>query len=530
MKKIIILLIISFTLFNCSDVLDITPPGKLTAVSAYNTSEDAIMLVTGCYDIMGETWAIEFPWMSGDMSAGDAWKGGDSPGDQFELDDMAYFTSDASNKFNWYRWRAYWMGIYRCNTALKYIPEIEMNNDLQNRLLAEVRFLRAFYYFELMKNYKELPILTEPTSLTDLSSPRAPIKELCEDLLEPELIAVAQMLPQKSEYSTADAGRATRGAALGLLAKLYLFEGSWERSYILDGAFDAEAKFRLAAETAKTVIDEGEYELEEDFWKTFDVDNPNGIESIFETQNSSDQTYSEGSSLPTFTRSRNDLGWGFFMPSQHLINAFEPGDPRLEKTVVQDGDTIVIIENGDTIDYKPDYMVTIARPGTMAFKYYVPEVKRPVGNEYEQSNYNVKIMRYADLLLMYAEACNEIQDTDEALWALEKVRNRARQMSDDPSQVLPEITTTDQAELRLLIEHERRVELATEFHRFYDIVRTGRAPEIIASIYEYNNSGDENNEKDGDAWGALFEQNKNEFFGIPQTDIDATGWTQNNGY
>lgn len=514
MKKILKYSLFFFTMLIFADCdngyIEIPADGQIDITTAFNNENDAIYLVNGCYDVLQFNWGVEVPRMLGDLCSDNAWKGGDSPSDQGEFLELMYFTAGTNNKFIQYYWKSYWMGIYRCNLSLQEIPKIEeINNTLRNRLLAEAKFLRAYYYFELVRNFGDLPILTSPISSDEIKMPRQPKKDVYEQLIEKDLIEVATVLPQKSEYSSVDMGRATRGAALSLLTKVYLYEKKWDDAY----------------STSKTVIEEGEYSLQPNFRNIFDIDYPNSVESIFEVQNSGNQTYIEGAGLPVGTRSRADGGWGWFIPSTNLLLAFEKGDPRKNLTIVSNGDTHVEDHLGEP------YKVTPLPPYRMDYKLYIPKAKR-VANEWQHTNYDYKLIRYADLLLMYAESANESSKVTDALWALEQVRARARNMQANPS-VLPEVTVTNQSDVREAIRHERRVELAMEFERFYDLVRWGIAKEVLNKFADFNvNSGLTISEhpEQGDEKGRLFQTGKHELFAIPVRDVELAGWTNNPGY
>jgi tetratricopeptide (TPR) repeat protein len=487
----------------CESFIDIPVEGVLSSESAYRSESDAIAVVTGCYDaIHGNNWNICFPIMFGDWCSDDSWKGGENASDQGESLEVMYFYAGTNNKFVEYIWRVRWMGIYRCNNALQVIPAIDMNVALKERLLAEVKFLRAYQYFELVKHFGDLPKVTIPVTPAEAKLPREDKSVIYAEIIEKDLTEAAGVLPQKDAYSPDNAGRATRGAALAFLGKAYLYQGKYQQAFDL----------------FKTVINEGKYALEADFLSNWDVDNENNIESVFELQEDGSQIYSEGSGLPTLMRSRADGGWGYNLPSTSLLNAFEPGDPRRKLT---------IIEEGDIIEGASYSMNNVLPPKRTSHKHYIPKAKR-VSNEWEHSNYNLRIFRYADLLLMYAEAAVGIQDASTARWALEQVRARARNLSEDPS-ALPEVTTTDLTELTKAIQHERRVELALEQTRFWDICRWGIAKQVLTEFYEFNMNANAASDR-GDDKGRLFQEGKHELFAIPAKDCEVAGWTNNPGY
>ena len=288
------------------------------------------------------------------------------------------------------------------------------------------------------------------------------------------------MLPQRSQYAAADMGRATRGAALGILGKAQLYQGKWD-----------EAKATL-----KTIIDEGEYELLPNFGDVWSVNHNNSKESLFEAQQmyNGDQ-YATGGSLTIVTGCRNGVGdgWSWGQPTSDLENAFiAAGDTeRLRWTIIKTACTEIAGENefdkfiaNNTslckvtdqkfVDYKEkfgwtdetyygSYIIDPAqhKSARIIRKYFVPLEDRPEIYNTDKIPLNHRILRYADVLLMYAEACAETGDNTNAQWALNQVRNRVG---------LANVTSTGTA-LRDAIRAERRLELAHEQCRLYDLRR-----------------------------------------------------------
>ena len=515
MKKILIFIIALGLFTRCGeDFIEVPVNGVLEISTAFNTPDDAKMLVTGCYDILQQPWTMQTQWLLGDLCAENAWKGGDGPGDNAEFTPLMYFTAGTNNNFVQYMWNSHWMGIYRCNLALQEIPKISgVEPNLQQRYLAEAKFLRAFLYFGLIRNFGDLPIITTPIAIGEYDQPRQPKRKVYDELIEKDLKEIAEILPQKSEYHASDMGRATRGAALALLTKAHLYQEEWNDAYT----------------TAGTVISEGEYWLQSDFRDIFRISHPNGCESIFEVQASNNQSFNEGTFLTKACRNRLDGGWGWFLPSTYLLKSFEPGDPRKDLTVTTNDAMYV---EGYDIPY------TMKRgsdgnlvPYTMNYKQYIPPLERPA-NEEQRTDYDYKLIRYADLLLMRAEAANELGMNPDALSALEEVRGRARNMQTDIT-VLPEVVSTDQVVVRDAIRHERHIELAMEFERFYDIVRWGIAKQELDKFVDFNMNSTlskEEHPEQGDNKGSLFKVGKHELFAIPEKDVKLAGWQNNPGY
>jgi hypothetical protein len=247
------------------------------------------------------------------------------------------------------------------------------------------------------------------------------------------------------------------------------------------------------------------YSLFPNYEKQFRIENENNSESIFEIQANYDANNADLSNCQySQTQGNRDAnaGWGFNVPTEDLVNAFETGDPRLQGSVMIAG---TVTPEGDAVP-----LPSAGAPSRYNMKSYVPFALAVVDNQ--GADQNKRVLRYAEVLLMNAEANNELGNSADALASLEMVRARARSNSASPATTLPAVTTTDQATLRTTIWHERRVELAMEFDRFFDLVREGQAPAKLGP--------------------KGFKEGINEIFPIPQTQIDLSGGTlvQNPGY
>ncbi|MNX76071.1 SusD family protein [compost metagenome] len=244
------------------------------------------------------------------------------------------------------------------------------------------------------------------------------------------------------------------------------------------------------------------YSLLPNYEKVFRIENENSVESIFEIQcallpNNKDASNSQYSQVQG-VRGVTGGGWGFNVPSANLAAAYETGDPRRDATIIFRGETTpsgdVISATGDNPMYNQ--------------KSYVP-FSLFVSGFNEGAQQNVRMLRYSDVLLMNAEAANELNNSGQAISSLEQVRLRARQGN---TAILPKVTTTDQNEMRKAIYRERRVEFAMEFDRYFDVIRQGRGTEVFGPK----------------GWKA----GRNEVWPIPQTEIDLSGGvlTQNPGF
>ena len=273
----------------------------------------------------------------------------------------------------------------------------------------------------------------------------------------------------KSEYTLDDLGRITKGAARGLLTKTYLWQEKWG----------------LAEDTANDIIISGEYYLESDYANIFTTAGENGPGSVFEIQymtesggNWGENNANEGSFTNVFTRARGQFnGFGFNIPTQDLVDAFflenaNAEDPRLRSTVFREGDMMGDrgVFTKDATGYPHDYY---------AKKYFNSQSEEAsFGDPVANGGSNDRVIRYSDVLLMHAEAAAKNGNEPGARMSLELVRERAR--GGNPN-ILPEVTSSGQA-LIDAIYHERRVELALEGHRFFDLVRTGRAVEELGAL------------------------------------------------
>lgn len=393
--------------------------------------------------------------------------------------------------------------VNKCNNTLFQIKNntnIVATPDIKIQTEAEARFLRGYAYFNLVRFFGRVPLfdslVTDPTAQNN--KPQSSPAQLYA-FIESDLQFAAANLPLN--WDPRFVGRATRGAANGLLAKVYLYQQKWA----------------LAMSTANMVMTSGQYNLSTPYSKIFEEDGENSPESVFEIQGTADASVPTSNGIQ-YTQVQSvrgsgiwNLGWGFNSPSPQLANAYEPNDPRRARTILF---TSTATTPGFTM-YGELTPVGLPNPRYNQKVYTTAARRASVGSN---SGWwmNIRILRYADVVLMYAEAANELGGTanmDLAKAALNSVRARARVGA--PGGTLPDITTTDQNVLRDAIRQERRVELGMEHERFFDIVRWGIAGVVLpaAGKTNYNNSRD-----------ALLP--------IPQQQIDLSGGvlTQNPGY
>ncbi len=478
--KIIIsfLLVASLLLMTgCEDFLQKDPQGEMTQEAFPVTASDALLATNAVY-VSVRNWAYHsggYPIM--DIMSDDAHKGS-NPNDQLPTigpyESFAHTTTqDGLDRW----WSALYEGIKRANVVIEKVPSIAMNQDLRDRYVAEASFLRGLYYFDLVRAFGGVPKVTSTTP--DTKVPRSTAEEIY-SLIISDLELAALDLPDRSAYGPDDAGRATKGAAKSLLARVYLFMGDFENA----------EKYSLE------VILSDEYDLEAVYADANGKNGEHGVESVFEigameVEGSGGNQYANTQGV----RGSPNRGWGFNRPSLDLRNSFEEGDPRLDATIIDLGETldgILILGDGTTPDEVRDENDVL-----LEVECYNQKVWYPGSSTITQWGHNRRLIRYADVLLMAAEALNENDNPDDALLYLNEVRKRARQGNDA---ILPDITVTEKSALREIILKERRHELALEGHRFWDLVRTGRAAAVLGPMG--------------------FEAGKHELFPIPQNEID----------
>lgn len=603
------LVIAGLSVAGCDDFLASEPLGELTSESFFETQDHALWATNATYAKLRDWNVHVFAWIGMTDIAGDDAHKGSTPTDADFLGDLDDMTHDAGNiAFN-DTWQGYFQGVHRANTAIRGIPNVEMDEQLKARLIAENKFLRAYFYFFLVRAFGGVPLITEPLDDGPYQLPRASEEEIY-DLIEQDLKEAIEVLPEKSAYSASDVGRATKGAARGLLAKVNLFRGDY-----------AEAELY-----ARQVIDSGEYSLVDDYWGIFRQSGEHGPESVFEASTVALEEGGAGSQYAQVqgVRGEPNLGWGFNVPTTDLEAAFEPGDPRQQATILYEWE---MIPDGSGAFVRINQQVPVNRYNEKA----QPPLDSPGGSG--NSGVNIRRLRYSDVILIAAEAAFRNGNEGEARRLLNMVRQARRegrqatlgiqpeQMADEiatdrlgltagnrvfaryvhpdspaadaglqstvisffttpavveyaenmdvitsvggtpinnlndynsataglapgeqvpvtilrvrqtregdgvatttetiqatitAAPLLPDVTASGQ-DLLEAIWHERRVELALEQHRFFDIVRQGRAAQLLNAL------------------GIPFVEGKHNRYPIPTSEIDLSGGliTQNPGY
>ncbi|MCT4672455.1 MAG: RagB/SusD family nutrient uptake outer membrane protein [Prolixibacteraceae bacterium] len=504
---IISLLLLGLGFSSCENYLDKQPLGDLSPENYYSTAEGAEAGVNAAYSYLRHYDLVGLPFIAvGDIASDDADHGNKNNKASMEFNEFT-FSSSSSLMNNWFSGQYVLIG--RANIVINSESEFNFSEDLQKRILAEAKFMRAYGYFNLVKSFGGVPKITVLPELDGDFIPRASTEEIWK-LIDEDLEYAIEYLPERSGYSSANLGRVTKGAARGLLARAYLFRND----------------FPNVEKYAMEIINSGEYSLFPDYEGIFTYDGENCSESVFEIQATRSESGNktgtdkyntvQGSKAKYWDEEKGvfinnqGLGWGINSPSDDLEAAYETGDPRKEATIAYVGDTLY---DGRTIVVRnsKNHALKYNQKGILPLFYDGSNDKVLSGGGGANNPANVRIIRYADVLLMAAEALNENGKSGEALPYLNMVRERARGGNVD---ILPDVTTSDVTELRYAIWHERRVELAMEQHRYWDILRQGRAPKLLQAL------------------GKSYVAGKHELLPIPQVDIDATEGviTQNPGY
>ncbi|GAB4033772.1 RagB/SusD family nutrient uptake outer membrane protein [Spirosoma jeollabukense] len=436
------ILVLLLALTGCETQLDLSPVTNLTNVTYYKTAEDAKAAVGACYAQIGGTDpfldlvttddAIAFLTGSADRPL--LWR--------YNITPSNTFISQYAGAYN---------GINRSNTVIGRLPGIPMDESLKKRYIAEAKFLRALHYFNLVRLYGDVPIVTtETTSLEGLAVPRDPVDKVYE-LIEADLKEAESVLPKT--YPASESGRASLGAAKGILARVYLTRA---------GTTAGSPYWAQAAAKAKEVMDLGVYDLYANFADAFALTARGGKENIFEIQYLTDvKGHGDGRgygvrSAPIYP----GTGSGIARPTASLFNLYSDKDTRKAVTFITS-----YVYNGVTTTLSitdPDFTKAVS------YQKLWDKTAKTVSSE----GTSKPILRYSDVLLMYAEATNEANNrpTADAYAALNKVRTRAG---------LTALTGLTYQQFKEAVWLERRLEFTFENMRRFDLVRTGRLLDAV---------------------------------------------------
>ena len=540
-NKVIVLCMVVLALTNCRDYLTEPQPATTLLEDFYSSGTAAIQNVTGCYvPLMWEynqTYYSE--WFIGDIVSDDALKGGQNTSDMGSAYDMENWKTTADNTLLLDFYRAQYQGIGRCNLALKYVPDVNtdsiMNERLKQRLIGEVKFLRAYYYFRLLRVFGGVPVTLDVIEdsgkwQVDRSSVEEVFKQILSDLEDAQ-----KVLWRVEDISTDQRGRATKGAAEAMLMKVHLYMAGPYWSKYLSNSTPAD-NYAAAKMWGDSIIKNDTYILNPIYHDNFTEEGENGPESVFEIQYmemgwgdfGQGNGFTSGSFTQRLVRSRStkesltlgDAGWGFNRPTQCLYDEFETADSLRRKEAI-------LVPTDEQMD----------DPSETSEEVYLGI--RYLNNKYGWYGYrlghhsrgplNNKQIRYADVLLMYAEVCAELGDDVAATNALNEVRS-ARNMATYPGYTYTTITPDAGSELKNAIRHERRVELAMEGHRWFDLVRWYGGEGNGLDTY-MNGAYKQSESKAAQGHMAEFKAGKHEIFPIPAEERELNPiMGQNDGY
>lgn len=494
------------TVASCSkDFLDVPVQGKATTATDPNLAQN---LVTGVYNSLfageafggsgGDVHGISFITATNIISD-DAEKGS-TPADQPNIGAIDNFTVTPTNNFVAALWSGYYSGIAKANQAVDALNTAAVDQTTKNQLLGEVRFIRAYYYFNLVRLFGRVPkVLRVPKDAQDANNDpnfqtRASVDTIY-NIIQQDLLFSVNNLPLRNKIGV---GHISKGTAQTLLAKTYLYQKNWQHVLAL----------------TQEIINSGQYNLVPDYTTIWRQVGDNSIESIFEVETGQFNNGDLGvNGYSTWQGPRvggkggwTDLGFGFGTPTLNLVNAYEVGDLRKNATII-------------SIDQSAKHVGTILFDGFRIpsadsvqnlyynYKAYHSEnknVENYLGNR-DQKQKNVHILRYAEVVLMNAEAANELGQSGNAVTQLNKIRTRAG---------LSGTKSSSMVDVRNAIWNERRLELALEHDRFFDLVRTGRVAQVMQAV------------------GKTFVAGKNELLPVPSLQIALSGGKldQNNGY
>ena len=503
MKKIIIsafVIVLGFVLYSCNDFIDVPVNNQLSIQEFYATDADADQAVLAVYDILqwhqniwGSGWSS--PYLVKTLPSDEGTAGGANEGDQPNYVAIDRFTFDATNAPIEAAWAVNYYGIYRANLV---IDNVAGDNTFQNRIIAEAKALRGYFYLELVTQFGDVPLILSELSPSEYNQSRTPAAEVYAQI-EQDLTEAAAVLPLKSAYADFDRFRLSRGTAQGLLGRAHLFQEDW-------GA---------AADVLGQVISSNEYALEPDLGVLWSEAGELGQESLFEAVYVTTAGYDWGANgYPWGAAAESNIhiqlmgqregafsgvdslnnGWGFNYPTPKMWDAFVAAGDETRRRSTMMSEEEFIAAGGEVNDPNAfDYQGFIRR------KY--GSFSTESNDEVFQLNYgtNWRLLRYADILLMASEANFRNNNEGASRDFLNQVRNRAN---------LDDVTASGN-DLFEAIVNERFLELAFEGHRYLDLIRWGRAADEISG----------------------FQAGKHELFPIPQNEIlTAPNLTQNPGY
>jgi starch-binding outer membrane protein, SusD/RagB family len=590
-KTLYIFIFLTLLLTSCSEEwVDLDPKAISTELDYYQSMKDVDKTCIAAYGMMNAMYAFDLDLILyfGGCGSDDIECGGENSLDKgnFEID---LFKITSSQEYISRLWGRAYKGIKLANYAIEKMDQLReegklpvTDEPLAKQRVAEMRFLKSFYYFLIATVYGGGPYFNEMVEPEMYSTPRMPIADIFHNL-EKELLLAIPDLKEKGELPASDVGRATKGAARALLGKIYLYESSYAENYPEDKRFvGMENKYALALEQFDLVINDDDYALvgldttidyrswwnstnswDKETWGKvggyrwiFTVDGDNSKESVWEIQFINDGLgwyTTRGTVFNIYTTARYiqsgeltkpiELGWSFNSPSKYLERAFgnnderESGlsdtetydgslDPRYPVTIGKDGDSVLVVGSGAETDMWRLMQFNGHRnnlpTGYIGRKYEVSPAEFWVGkSSWDNGPSNIKHIRMGDVYLMAAEAALKTNDAAKALDYVNKVRTRARHSGIvDGYPAFTGYPKDLPAVTMADIMHERRIELGGEGFRFFDVVRWNQTHMFNVEVAEKGNAV------------ANFRKGINEFFPVPIEEIQASKGTieQNYGF
>lgn len=493
-------LLLAYAAPACSDLLDQEPQGQWTMndVEGGAYLSEVLSLYT---DIRSYNITAGIPAFLVHMVRSEDSNKGSMATDGAENEAMwDNFQYDASNGPMEAYWTQNYSIIHKANTVIDQLKSQETLSDDDRTLWGECCFFRAYCYFNLVRAFGQVPLIDFHIENADEANVAKSSEDAIYRLIDNDLKQAEESLPL--QWESRYVGRLTYGAARALHARTYMQRGDWGNM--------------LAA--AQSVIGLSLYDLSTPFDKVFREESENGPESVWELQCTATTALPASTDIGSqFCQVQgvrgagdNNLGWGWHMATEEIVNAFEAGDPRKNETLLfytRPGETWdqLVAKYGAPVDGNQPYGEQFASDDCVGRFYnkkaYCSRTLRQTYGSNEGFWFNIRLIRYSDVVLMAAEAACELGGDANLATArkyLEMVRSRAR---GGDSSILPEVTTNDQEELRQAIRRERRAELALEPDRFYDLVRWGTAEEVL---------------------GPLGYESRHRYLPLPQSQIDAS--------
>lgn len=491
--SIFLVLVLLFSVQSCKeDNLDVNPVNEFLSENFYQTEEQVFSALVAAYDPLGWTMAYG-QWISnvmfGEIRSDNANAGGDpSDNDQPGWQELDDFRNTNTNTVIHPLYRRNYIGIFRANLVLH---NAEVSSPAVTQYQAEAKFLRAYYHFELFRHFGPIPVVTEPLSPVQIDLERNTMSQVFESITN-DLKDAIDLLPVT--VSSGEAGRVTQGAAMALLGKALLYWADMDN--------DDAAKFAEAADYLQRVVDLGVYELEDDMRNLYSFGFANPAESVFEIQQSnlfpSDWGWFEGidgNGMIQLCGIRGlceehpyvQAGWGFMLPTEALANTFLPDDAFRKDLTLWSEQTLAleIDTSGVTgCDVVIDQTQSNPQDYTGYWQKKFINYKSYTGNNINggdpnlTKDQNIYAIRYADVLLMLAEALHRSGgDNQMAMDYIDQVRERAAGPGDNTGnfRTAANLMADEGWSLQEVIWYERRIELAMEGDRWYDLVRSGRA-------------------------------------------------------